>query len=338
MAHQALIDLQNISLKAGERADYTQGGGGNTSAKLDDRLMAVKASGFQLKQITTETGFVVVDYAKIKEFYDAVDLSSGIDYEKEYTKTANDSIVDYEDLPRLRPSVEAGFHSILKKFVIHTHSVYANVLTCAVGGKEKMEEVLKESPYKYFWVEYIDPGFSLTLQIAKQIGELGAIPDVIFMENHGFIITADDANECVRIHDDVNERIIKALGITNVFPKVAVKACEDGTFASATDYIANYIRENKVTAQMFDDIILYPDQLVYLNGGADKMTIHTETGAITYTGTEKEALTVEETLAAYLYVIDTIKRCGMEVHTMGEAGVAFINNWESEKYRKSMAK
>lgn len=333
-----LKDLELISQAAGVRVDYTQGGGGNTSAKLDDTRMAVKASGFQLKQITPKTGFVVVNYKNIKAYHEGVDISVEKDYEKESSQTTNDNILDYEDLPRLRPSVEAGFHSILKKFVIHTHSVYANILTCSNEGHKKADEIFGSLNYKYIWMPYIDPGFRLTIEMLRMSKELGATPDIIFMENHGLIVTSDDAAACVTLHDDVNNIIREKLGLTAAFPEVTVTPVSEGVYKSGTVYLQEYVKANKVTAQLFSDIILYPDQLVYLNGSADKMDINNETGEITYTTVQKEAQTIEETLAAYIFVIDKIKQLGMNIHTMGEAGVNFINNWESEKYRKSLAK
>ena len=59
MYTEQLKELVLISRSAGSRSDYVQGGGGNTSVKLDDNLMAVKASGFMLKDISQNEGFVV---------------------------------------------------------------------------------------------------------------------------------------------------------------------------------------------------------------------------------------------------------------------------------------
>lgn len=46
-----------------------QGGGGNTSVKLDDTLMAIKASGFCLKDIEIDKAYAVLDYAALRRFY-----------------------------------------------------------------------------------------------------------------------------------------------------------------------------------------------------------------------------------------------------------------------------
>ena len=46
-----LSEFARVSGSVGARADYVQGGGGNTSVKLEGGLMAIKASGFCLKDI-----------------------------------------------------------------------------------------------------------------------------------------------------------------------------------------------------------------------------------------------------------------------------------------------
>ena len=76
-------EMQRISNYCGDRVDYVQGGGGNTSVKFDDKLMAIKASGYTLKETTQEKGFVTVDYQNIKKYYNEVDISADKDFEKE---------------------------------------------------------------------------------------------------------------------------------------------------------------------------------------------------------------------------------------------------------------
>ena len=46
-----LSDFARVSQSTGARADYVQGGGGNTSVKLPGGLMAIKDSGFCLSDI-----------------------------------------------------------------------------------------------------------------------------------------------------------------------------------------------------------------------------------------------------------------------------------------------
>ena len=46
---------------------------------------------------------------------------------------------------------------------------------------------------------------------------------------------------------------------------------------------------------------------------------------------------IAETLTCVVYIAETLKRSGHTLSTMDEAARAFIANWESEKYRKSLA-
>ena len=64
-----LNDFSRISKTAGARADYVQGGGGNTSVKLAGGLMAIKASGFCLSDIEPDKAYAVLDGAGVRDFY-----------------------------------------------------------------------------------------------------------------------------------------------------------------------------------------------------------------------------------------------------------------------------
>lgn len=346
MNENILKNLAYISQQAGKRADYTQGGGGNTSAKLNDRLMAVKASGFRLSQITPRDGYVIVDYAKIKEYHLNADLSPGRDYEKESTAFVKSNVVETEGLPKLRPSVEAGFHSILLKYVVHTHSVYANMLCCTENGKELVYKIFKDKNYAVAWVPYINPGFYLTLEIDKAINEsmarCGKFPQTIFMENHGLVVTSEDASDCVALHDDINETIKKYLGIQEEYPEIKIENIDENTFKSNTGYLIDIFRSGQIDPGFIDRNVLYPDQLVYLNGnisfnGTDKkISINFETGEIVYRTGFYEAMAMEETLAAYFYVIFGNKDHGLKLKTMTAKDIGYILNWEGEAYRKSI--
>ena len=50
-----------------------------------------------------------------------------------------------------------------------------------------------------------------------------------------------------------------------------------------------------------------------------------------------KAQVIAETLTAVLFICRAIEKKGYTLSTMGEAAKAFIANWESEKYRKSLA-
>ncbi len=341
-----LKDLERISQAVGNSPDLVQGGGGNTSVKLDDTRMAVKASGYKLKEITPTEGYVVVHYKNIREYHQNVDLSEDRDYEKESGEFVRANIIPMEGLKPLRPSVEAGFHSILMKHVIHTHPVYANMICCCKHGKELADRIFASKEYGFVWIPYINPGFMLTLSMLQEVSaykqEQGKFPQVIFMENHGLVVTADTADAAISLHEDVNHTIRQYFHMDEPYPSVRIEAAGDGTFKSKTQYLTDYFKGRDMTMSFFDDMALYPDQLVYLNGNiavnesTQKLNINTVTGEIIYKTNEKEALTMEETLLGFIFVVESIRKNNLPLKTMSDKETAFIRNWESEKYRKSL--
>ena len=253
-----LSELARMSQTAGARADYVQGGGGNTSVKLGDGLMAIKASGYRLSQVTETDGFAVVETATLKD------------------------VTAERGHKPLRPSVEAGFHALLGKFVLHTHPVYANLALCSKGGTERLGAVMDGIPY--ITMPYINPGAELCAAIKEKL-----MPDTkaVFMVNHGLVVSADSADECLRLHDEINRRVAESYGVTE----------------------ADFIEVSKNIVKT-----LYPDQQVYL------------------TLTEAQ----HEILAAVMFIQFTLLKNGETVREMDENAMDFIENWESEAYRKTV--
>lgn len=335
--------MKEISSFAGTRVDYTQGGGGNTSVKFDGKLMAIKASGFRLCDITELEGYVTVRYQDVANYYKTVDTSLNKDFETESVEISKASVQPLEGMKaNLRPSVEVGFHSVLDKYVIHTHSVYANLLTCTASGEDLAKEIFKNADYNFIWLPYITPGFTLTLRILEKLKTAsGKKPEVIFMQNHGLVVHSDDIARVKFFQDDVNNRIMEYFKIGKKdFSKVAVEKINDCSFKSATFMLLKYLEKNEVSILSLDSVPLYPDQLVYLNNtvrlNPEKMTV--KGGNVYYETNEKEANTLEETLAAYIYIVAKLKELKLPISIMGGEDVKFINNWEVEKFRRSQAK
>lgn len=335
-------DLIDISAYAGNRVDYTQGGGGNTSVKnFSNGTMLIKASGYKLKDITETTAFVAVDRNKIADYYSSVDLTVEKDYEKESAALAKNSVIPIAGMDVLRPSVEVGFHAILKKYVIHTHSVYGNLLTCAVEGGKIAEKLFKDKDYGYIFLPYINPGFELTLAMMKGIekyqAENGRYPEVIFMKNHGLVVNGDYIDRVKAVNTDVNEMIRKYFGIPDDFREISLTKTPAG-YCSDTKVVKSFVAENELDKKYLDDNPLYPDQLVYLNNillnSPDTLVVNK--GNVYYNTDIKQATTLDETLAAYLFIMVNLKKNGLTVSKMNEREVAFINGWEAEKYRRSV--
>jgi len=361
-----LQEFTRMSQTAGSRSDYVQGGGGNTSCKLDDSLMAIKASGFQLSQIEPDNAYAVIDFPALRAFY-ASGEAPFEDVEKAGSAAAREATRTIDGLPVLRPSVEAGFHALLDTFVLHTHPVYGNLLTCAAEGPQLAAEVMAPTGENFAFVPYINPGAQLTfaIQSARQAATKdGVPPKVIFLQNHGVIVTGPTAQFCLDLHDQVNAAIASYFqtSVTDwpaleVVPaSICVGDDTHAAYRSNSPWLTAQLKEQAWTLEDFTVKALYPDQLVFLAGqvavaasgslenfavsgsaAMAKATIFRKSGEILYTCSANEAQTIEETLAAVLFIHQTIQARGLTVSPMSEAGKSFIANWESEAYRKSIA-
>lgn len=343
--------FSRVSKDVGIRADYVQGGGGNTSVKLQGGQMAIKASGFCLKDIEVDKAYAVLDYEALRRFYNGSNPSDFEDVEKAGSTRAKEVTKTIEGLKPLRPSVEAGFHSLLDDYVVHSHSVYANLAACCAECRDVIESALSGADYSWGMVPYTDPGARLTFSIRDELArvekESGRRPAAIFMQNHGLIAHSQDPDECLRIHTDVNERIARAFGLnSHSFPAVAVRQADGGLLEADCTYLQEQLRSGAFDEAFFLQTPLYPDQLVFLTGsfsfGAgtpepDRCMADPATGRVVFNMEPSKAQVIAETLTAVVFIADTLRKNGRTLCTMGEAAQAFIANWESEKYRKSLA-
>jgi len=217
-----------MSIKIGQEISYVQGGGGNTSVKLNNSKMAIKASGIKLKDMTQELGYSIVDYSLLNNYLDSPDSD-----DEKFSKKIASFVVETEN----RPSIETGFHSLLGQYVIHTHSAFVNVLTCSTEG---YEEILKMFPNS-IWVKYATPGRDLTIELKKNIPCPLPEEGSIFLQNHGLIVWALSHEKAIEIHNNISETIKDLLGLTSFL------------FDSNTFHAPN--------TNQFE--ILFPDQAVY---------------------------------------------------------------------------
>ncbi len=345
MYEKELKQFADMSQAIGNRADYAQGGGGNTSVKLNDELMAVKASGYKLKDMKTNDGFVVINYQKIRKYYDDVNLDSDTDFYKDSTAFVKANTVTLPGLKEgMRASVEAGFHSLLYKYVIHTHSVYSNLLCCTMEGRGIADRLFGNSEYGYAWIPYITPGFDLTLGIKHILDDRDVMPKIIFMESHGILVSSDDYNECVMLHEMISDEILKELDLPAEFTYVGLEEIGEDIFVSKSEILKDYFKCTGRNAKWFEANILYPDQAAYLSGNVadgsagNKINVNGGTGEIIYRTNLKEALTMEESIAALAYIDINARAKDMTPVAMKQEDIDFIKNWEGVKYRKTLLK
>lgn len=308
MSNSELKQFIKLSRAIGRRPDFVQGAGGNISVKINNQKMLIKASGWRLAEIKENNGLVEVDYNAIK----------------------NSGNFIFKESQNLRPSIETGFHIFLDKFVIHTHSVYVNIIACAVDGEKLSADIFKNSGILITWVDYYNPGVPLALAIKSAIekyeNSFGKKPEAVLMKNHGLIVSGDDVKNVFELHNKIQEIIKQGLSLKKKFPQ------------NAAEYLKEFMKTNMDLIENFSGNILFPDQAVFCNNIGEKILINKANGDIVYKTNQKEALTMEENLIAWAYIIDCARDLKLFLDPISKDDIDYINNMESEKYRQQLLK
>ena len=288
MKKNKIKELVFMSKDIGYDPACTQAGGGNTSVKLDDCQMAIKSSGRVLKEMTENDGYSIVDYKKIRDYLRSSD-------QNEYTflqKLKSCTVEGYT-----RPSMETGFHALLGDYVIHTHSVYANLLTCSKEGKDIASKLFK----KALWLDYVTPGYELTLAIKETVQENYLDEGIIFLKNHGIIVVSQTAQEALNLHKDVHTKIQSYFNLsTNAFKFEDTKVLD---------------------SDLTRDQVLFPDQVVYALDDVKTLKTNSE----------------KEILVAYNFVLQILKEKDLTPNFLSKENIEVLLNMESEKYRQKIA-
>lgn len=208
MDKDSLAQLIEISHAVGDNPDYVQAAGGNTSVKSPDGLtMAIKASGTPLSAMSETEGWVELEVSAVLSILDREDLASlpASEREARVLEHLRSAVIG----GRGRPSVESALHAMLGRVVIHTHAVGVNALTCGPGA-DALAEITPPGELPPLWVPYTDPGWRLASAIRSLVDvyrqKHGALPAVLFMENHGILVAATDARSCLALHDEWTAR------------------------------------------------------------------------------------------------------------------------------------
>lgn len=333
-----LTEIAATARNIGQHRAFVQGGGGNVSIKTDKTTMAVKASGLRLEELQETAGFVGVDYGVVRRFFNGQMLDSTLTtLTTAYEETVAQSRASIAGLPdtALRPSIETGFHAILDTAVIHTHSVYVNILTCCYEGREILADLFPTAAY----IPYHTPGATLTFAMSAALKEQPY--DTFFLENHGVVVCGRTVAEAERKHTHVNNVIKKWLRNVAIFPDTSITTAPDGILTSEHPSLTAYIRAHSELLTIFPTTILFPDQVVYckkigLVGEGTLISIDPETGVVTYQVSYKEALASIETLVAWIYIYAGITAHPLTPQLLSITEGEVITNMESEKYRQKI--
>ncbi len=375
LSEKSMDMLIAVSRKYGSDPDYVLAGGGNTSWK-ENGVMAVKASGTELGNITAK-GFVWLDLDKLQYIRTKK-------YPEDREKREEMALEDLMDsrLPgeKGRSSVESLLHAIIpEKIVVHTHPALVNGLTCSVKGAEKAEELF---PERNLWIPLVDPGYILAKTVDDELekwasSHKGGQPDYIFLANHGVFLWGNDLDEI----DRKSETLFKVLkaSVTDSSPVVTDNGSEvsegllekvgslAGKEGKALFTTGPEIRELLVTKGTASPLLnsLSPDHIVYMGhtplvyndipddklfpliekdyreftekwGKGPKSILFIGKGIVSVGNSTKSAELARLLMLDAIRVIRISKSFGGP-EFMSEEKVNFINTWEVEKYRAKLS-
>jgi rhamnose utilization protein RhaD (predicted bifunctional aldolase and dehydrogenase)/NAD(P)-dependent dehydrogenase (short-subunit alcohol dehydrogenase family) len=203
-------ELIELSQRFGRDPEFSRAGGGNSSAKIDGVLW-IKPSGVPLATLTAQE-LVPLDPAPLLALLDAAPGAE---------ETGDDPVMRTAMAARLapaggrRPSVELLFHALIpERFVLHTHPIVINAVTCNRDGAALATRLFGD---RVLWIPYTDPGLPLARAIAAARRAFeertGAPPPgVTLLANHGLIVAADAARDIDEASAWLVETILAAMG------------------------------------------------------------------------------------------------------------------------------
>lgn len=268
-------DFTSLCNFVGNRFDLVQLGGGNISIK-NSNLMIIKSSGVNMKNITNEKGYSVVLNDKLK---------------KDLKKDKLEELENYLLFNKNKSSIETYMHVILKKYTVHLHPLEINKILVRKNAREILEQKYPGS----IVLDYISPG----LEVAKALSKKDyKNTNLIFLLNHGIILTSNDIEEIYKMIND--------------FKRLEYKEdyylCQDIYLNSKIDIIKKYY-----------DKYCFPDAVIYLKNkyyiARDKIYLK-----------DKK---IEEILKANVMILDGEG----EIEFLDEEEVQRLYNREDEKYR-----
>lgn len=333
-----------ISKYAGMREDLVQAGGGNSSYKESEEKMYIKASGYQLCDVTKDDGFSVVNPQIIKQFFMECDNLNDL------SKDEEKKLIERAFISGKRPSIEIFLHAISGKYTLHTHPTVVNALTCRKNGYEILKKLFPNAMY----VKYATPGIDLAKnyfnEYKKLLKEGENDAEIVFLQNHGLVVSGEDADSVITKTEEV-------LKIIEEYLKVDFDEYHDATkiWRTIPEKIVWKVNDaNILTAYKKYGVwnsSFCPDCIVFI--GRKILSINEISDITNYQITYGEPVVVE--YKGNLYIIaDSVKKAqdiqsvmsfsaqvymineGEEMTFLSEKEQDFLLNWDAEKYRKKI--
>lgn len=300
--------LKKISDLFGHSIEYSQGGGSNASAKVGGTML-IKASGFTLAEMVKKQGYVAVLYEPIAELY-----SNGCTVDEDTARaTIRKAIIppgegttpNSSRAGSLKPSIETGFHTFLRKYVLHFHPLYLNAILCLKDCAPILRELY--SDLIYVLVNYKRPGHFLAAEVARSISSPAVTKrgrdgdQIIFLKNHGLIVSGDNPDVVIKTAQSICDKAKRyVLSRTGLLP---------------------YTYNDLPVASLSDNQFLFPDAVVFLRNAS---------------ANSNPSRNFNEVLFVHNAILELTAKLG-EHDALSDRDVQELLEMEEEKYRQSLS-
>lgn len=202
---QELVALSNYLGE--EQRGYAILGEGNTSARIDDDSMYIKASGTCLATMK-EGDFLPVSISRVTRILDADGAT-----DDDVKEALRGSLL--ETAETRMPSVETVLHALLYaypeyRFIGHTHPVATNAILCSLNAEKAITGRLCPDHIVVMgratvYVPYVDPGLVLAREVRDRVRAFVAreneLPKAIALQNHGLFALGATVKAVTNITD-----------------------------------------------------------------------------------------------------------------------------------------
>lgn len=328
LASEELLKLKKISKYCGERVDLVQSGGGNVSVKFIN-WMAIKASGCNLTNITKNSGYSIIDNEILT---------------RDILQHKTSDVICYNVIGKVRGSIETYMHAILKKYTVHLHPIQTNRILISKNARHLINLIYPNS----LVIDYFTPG----IKICNAINDVYNGEDVIFLLNHGIIITSDSSDDMFKILEDViikfekfQQMNMNKYKYTNTLSEIinCTFNTESISYLCEDQVINNYLKNNP---KLFNENLTFPDALVYCGmnsltnislineykikyGEPPKIIISNNNVYINGKSIAK-CKEIEDVLKSSLLILDS----NYDKQYLDDDEIHFLNTWDSERHRK----
>ena len=334
--HNSLMNLSTLSKYVGERIDLVQAGGGNSSVKYKDTLF-IKSSGISMANITPDSGYTMIDNKLLTQ-----DIHNG----------STKDVIKYTIIPKTkRPSIETYMHAILKKYTLHLHPIQVNRILITSDAKTIINTLFPES----LVIDYFTPGIKVCDEIKKTYNN----ENIIFLLNHGLILTSDDYNtiykDLYHVIQTVESYTIQTYTVVDLSRYTYVSNINKFIYDQFNMQISSYLCENqtiqqyyKTNPELFKQQHSVPDELIYcgikiafindLKDICEYYTLYQELPKIIVINHHiymiSHSITkcreIEEVLLSKILVSQNNNNKTF----LSPDEICFLNNWDAEKYRQ----